>query len=154
MADSSKRYANSPKAPKKKGAGDGSLRKSEGAAVGEAKKDEKKEGEGKGPVDAKPGPVGKVGEDPGPDKGESGPEFGVVAERHKSEHGAMIKRHAEELGATHERHGKEAKDMMARHHKELQDHMEAGAEHKAQASAGAPKELGKDKDEGKKGSEV
>lgn len=152
MADSSKRYANPPKAPKK-----GMQDKGEKKAEGEAKAAEKKEGEGSGPTDAKPGPVGKVGEDKGP-SGSPSPEFGVVAERHKSEHAAMVKRHAEEMATTAattaERHGKEGKDMMARHHKEMQDHMESGAASKADATAGKPEELGKEKDEGKKGSEV
>lgn len=150
--DRSKRYANPPKKPGKK-SGDGSLREHEAKGEAAADKAEKKEGEGKGPTDTKPGPVGKVGSDPGP-SGSPSPEFGVVAERHKSEHAAMIKRHAEEMGTTAERHGKEGKDMMTRHHKELQDHMEQGADNKADATAGKPEELGKDKSEGKKGSEV
>ena len=151
MADSSKRYANPPKAPKKKS--DGSLREHESKAEGEADTAERKEGEGKGPTDKKPGAVGKVGEDPGPDAGKDAT-WGVVADRHKSEHAAAIKRHAEELGAAHERHGKELKDMHSRHSKEMQDHMEQGAEGKEDATAGKPEELGKEKSEGKKGSNV
>lgn len=146
--DRSKRYANPPKHGKKKG---GAPDKDEKTAEAKVEKVDTRD---KGPTDAKPGSVGKVGEDPGPDKGRDGPEFGVVAERHKSEHGAMIKRHAEAMGTMHEAHAKEAKEMMGRHHKELQDHMEQGAEGKADKTAGSPKELGKDKDEGKKGGEV
>lgn len=149
--DRSKRYANPPKHGKKKG--DGSLREHEGKGEAAADKAEKKEGEHKGPTDAKPGAVGKVGSDPGPDKGKDAT-WGVVAERHKTEHGAMIKRHADAMTGLHEAHAKEAKEMHGRHGKEMQDHMEEGAEHKEDASAGSPKELGKDKAEGKKGSEV
>lgn len=145
----SKRYANPPKG-KKKGLQDKGERKAET----EVKADEKKEGEHKGPTDKEPGKVGKAGEDKGPSKHESGPEFGVVAERHKREHGDMIKRHAEEMAATHERHGAESKTMLGRHHKELQDHMEGGAERAEDKTAGAPKELGRDKPEGEKGSNV
>lgn len=148
--DRTKRYANPPKAPKKKG--DGSLRKSAGNAEGEAKAAEKKEGEGKGPTDEKPGAVGKVGDDPGPDEGHDAT-WGVVADRHKREHGDMTKRHGEEASTMHERHAGESKTMMGRHHKELQDHMEQGAEDKAEETAGSPKELGKEKSEGEKGTE-
>lgn len=100
-----------------------------------------------------PDKAGKVGEDKGPQAGHSAT-MGVMAERHKAEHTAMHKRHGEAMAAMHESHAKEAKEMHGRHSKEMQDHMESGAEHKADASAGSPKELGKEKDEGKKGSEV
>ena len=147
--DRTKRYANPPKHGKKGGIQD----KGEKKAEAEIKTDEHKEGAGKGPTDKKPGAVGKVGEDKGPEAGKS-PEFGVVAERHKAEHGAMTKRHGEEAAAMHERHGKEGKDMMGRHHKEMQDHMEEKAAGEEDASAGKPKELGKEKGEGEKGSEA
>ena len=125
--------------------------KGESKAEGEVKAAEGKEAGGKGPTDAKPGPVGKVGEDKGPDAGHDAT-WGVVAERHKAEHAAMTKRHGEEGAGMHERHGKEGKDMMARHHKEMQDHMETAAHDKEEKTAGKPEELGKDKREGEKGS--
>jgi hypothetical protein len=146
--DRTKRYANPPKQGKK----GGMQNKEEKKAAGEAKTAEHKEAAGKGPTDEKPGKVGKVGEDKGPEGGHSAT-MGVMHERHKTEHAATVKRHGEEGTAMHERHGKELKDMMGRHHKEMADHMEAGAEAKIEATAGKPKELGKAKDEGKKGSE-
>ena len=147
--DRSKRYANSPKHSKKGSAPN----KEEKAAKAETESAEHKEAGGKGPTDKEPGAVAKVGEDKGP-KGSPSPEFGVIAERHKGEHAAMTKRHGEEGAAMHERHGKEAKEMMGRHHKEMQDHMESHAEGEAEATAGKPEELGKEKSEGKKGSEA
>jgi hypothetical protein len=148
--DRSKRYANPPKHGRKGAAPN----KDEEGAAAAAKTAEKKEGEGEGPTPKDPGAVAKENTDKGPSPHESGPEFGVVAERHKREHGDMTKRHAEEAAAMHERHGGEGKSMMARHHKELQDHMESAAATKEEASAGSPKELGKDKAEGEKGSNV
>ena len=146
--DRSKRYDNSPKAKHGK-----MQDKGESKAETEVKSAEAKEGAGKGPTDAKPGPVGKVGEDPGPEAGKDST-WGVVAERHKSEHAAMVKRHSEEMGGMAERHGKEGKDMMTRHHKELQDGMEMKAEGGIEGSAGSPPKLGKTESEGKKGSNV
>ncbi len=134
--DRSKRYANSPKAKHGK-----MQDKGEQKAEGEAKSAEAKEGAGKGPTDKAPGSVGKVGEDKGPE-GSPSPEFGVIAKRQKSEHSEM-----------RDRHSKEMTDMVSRHHKEMQDGMETAAAGKADASAGSPKELGKDKSEGEKGSE-
>ncbi len=146
--DRSKRYANPPKAKHGKMQNKDEVKAE--STVEKAAKDPKDS-----PTDAKPGPVGKVGEDPGPE-GSPSPEFGVIAERHKSETSSTMKRHAEEGAAMHERHGKEVKDMMSRHHKEMQDHMESKAEGKAAATAGSPKELGTPKKEGKddKGSNV
>lgn len=156
--DRSKRYSNPPKA-KKKAAGDGSLRQHEGKAEAKADTAEGKEASGKGPTDAKPGAVGKVGSDKGPSASESGPEFGVVHERHKREHGDTMKRHADEVGAhakaaeeMHARHHKELGTMHERHGKELQDHMEAQADGEADRSAGKPAELGKAEPKGEKGS--
>ena len=145
--DRSKRYANPPKRPKK---GGGMQDKQEVKAEHEVKK-------GVGPADgapsaAHPGPVGKVGSDPGPDKGHDAI-WGVVAERHKAERTEMNTRHTSEMSDMHTRHAKEHGDMGKRHTKELQDHMETAAAHKIEATAGSPKELGTAKSEGKKGSE-
>lgn len=144
--DRTKRYSNPPKS-KKSG---GMQNKEESGAKAEA---EKTAGGKDAPHADAPGKVGKEGSDKGPE-GSPSPEFGVIAERHKGEHGQMIKRHSDAMAAMHETHGKEAKDMMSRHSKEMQNHMEEGAAGKAEATAGKPKELGKEKDEGKKGSSV
>jgi hypothetical protein len=150
--DRSKRYANPPKKPKKTGS-DGSLREHEGKAEAAADAAEKKEGAGKGPTDKNPGPVGKVGTDPGPEGGKDA-EFGVVAERHKREHADMLKRHTEAVGGMQDAHAKEAKGMVERHHKELQDGMEQKGEAGAEKTAGSPQELGTEKKiDGNKGSE-
>ncbi len=143
--DRSKRYANPPKRPKKGAAPD----KDESAAKAASDKVGERE---KGPTDAHPGPVGKVGSDPGPDKGKDAI-WGVVADRHKSERTEMNKRHTTEMSDMHARHAKEHGDMGTRHVKEMQDHAETAAAHKEEVTAGSPKELGKAKDEGKKGSE-
>jgi hypothetical protein len=105
------------------------------------------------------GKVGKEGSDPGPEKGKDAT-WGVTADRdhpaarHKREHSDMLKRHSEEAASMHERHAGEAKTMHSRHSSELQDTMEQMAENKMTQTAGSPKELGKAKDEGKKGAEV
>jgi hypothetical protein len=132
--DRNKRYANPPKVKHGK-----VQNKSESRAQTEV---ERSTAKGTGaPSDAHPGSVGKVGSDPGPQGGHD-PGWGVIAERHKTEHGAMIKRHADELGATHERHGKESKDMHSKHSKEMQDHMEQAGEGKMIASAGSARQRG------------
>ncbi len=143
--DRSKRYANPPKRPKKGAAPD----KDESAAKAASDKVGARE---KGPTDAHPGPVGKVGSDPGPEKGHDA-EFGVVADRHKTELTAMHKRHTGEMTQMAERHQTEAGEMGKMHSKQMQDHFETAASGKLESSAGSPKELGKAKDEGKKGSE-
>ena len=144
--DRSKRYANPPKGRK------GAVQDKD-----ETGAEKKVEASAKAGTDvphaASPAKAGKQGDDPGPDAGKDAG-WGVVAERHKAEHAGAMKRHGEESAAMSERHGKEMKDMMSRHHKELQDHMESGAASKADATAGSPKELGTEKSEGKKGSEV
>jgi hypothetical protein len=150
--DRSKRYANSPKAKHGK-----MQDKGEQKAEGEVKAAEAKEGEGKGPTDksaAAPGGVGKVGEDKGPKTDPNpSPEGGLIAsDAHKAEIASATKFHAEEASAMSERHAKHIKEITNRHLK-MQDGMEAKAEGEADASAGSPKELGKDKSEGKKGSE-
>ena len=143
--DRSKRYANPPKGRK-----GGMQDKDETGA------EKKVEASAKAGTDvphaASPAKAGKEGADPGPEAGKDAG-WGVVAERHKVEHAGAMKRHGEESAAMFERHGKELKDMMGRHHKEMQDHFETAAAGKLESSAGSPKELGKDKDEGKKGSE-
>lgn len=145
--DRTKRYANPPKHGKKGG----------GAAPGPNEKKveseaEKTAGGKNAPHPTDPDKVGKVDSDPGPEGGhDSG--WGVVASRHKREHGEMMKRQGEEHEAMRGRHETEAKAMHTRHASEMQDHMEEGAEHEAEATAGEPKELGKDKAEGKSGSE-
>lgn len=146
--DRSKRYANSPKAGKK-----GMQNKDERKAEGGVAAAEGKEGKHEGPTDQHPGKVGKVGEDKGPDGGASST-MGVMHERHASEREDMHKRHHMEMTQMHDRHATEHKDMHKRHHEETQNHEEAGAEKKIDATAGKPEELGKDKSEGKKGSEA
>lgn len=154
--DRSKRYANPPKAKNGKMQDKGEVK-----ADSTVKKDAADPA--KSPTDAKPGPVGKVGEDPGPE-GSPSPEFGVVAKQKADEIGAAMKMHADNMKihtdamtAEAERHGKHMKEMTSRHQKTgdgMQDKGEQGAEKKAAATAGSPKELGKPKDEGKKGSEA
>lgn len=107
MVDRSNRYA---KSQKKAALSKGEQPGTDGAK-GEA---EKTAGSGM-PHEPDPGPVGKMGEDKGPD--ESG--MGGMVSRHKQEHGEMVKRHAEEHTSMVERHGKEMKAMHDRHHKEL-----------------------------------
>ena len=145
VEDRSKRYANPPKAPKKNG----------GAPPEEGTAERKAEATaGRGmPSDEHPGPVGKVGSDPGPEGGHD-QTFGVIAARHKQEHAGMLKRHGEEHSGMVERHHKEAKEMHGRHAKEMEDHFESGAEASAERTAGSPEELGSEKSEGKKGAEV
>jgi hypothetical protein len=152
--DRSKRYDNSPKAKHGK-----MQNKQEAKAEGEVKSAEAKEGAGKGPTDSKPGGangIGKIGEDPGPEPGKD-EYMGVMQKQHADEISAAMKTHHEAISAEVERHGKHMKEMHARHAKArdgMQDKMEIAGEKKAEATAGSPKELGKEKDEGKKGAEV
>ena len=113
---------------------------------------EKTAGGSNAPHANNPDKIGKVGADPGPDAGHDAT-WGVVAARHKREHGEMHKRHGEEIMGMHDRHASEAKAMHTRHASEMQDEMEKSATGNAEATAGSPKELGKDKPEGKGGSE-
>jgi hypothetical protein len=144
--DRNARYRNPPKVKHGK-----VQNRFESRAQAGADKAESAEGAGKGPTDKNPGPVGKVGQDKGPE-GSPSPEFGIVADRHKREHGEMTRRHGEAQHSLHEAHTKEANDLQARHAKELQDTMEQAASKKANATAGTPKELGRAKDEGGRGS--
>lgn len=138
-----KRYDNPPKAPRKGGEANPEERTAKGEAEATA---------GGGPTDERPGPVGKIGSDPGPEGGRD-ETWGVVAARHKTEHAGMLKRHGEEHSGMVERHHKEAKEMHGRHAKEMADHFESGAEASLERTAGSPKELGTPKAEGAKGSE-
>lgn len=143
MVDRSNRYKNNGKgAPK-------------GEKEAEARAEKTATGKNAPQAD-KPGAVGKEGSDAGPIPGEVSEEFGVTAKRHAREHGEMGKRHTEEVDGMMERHGKERGDMHKRQQKEMGAHVqnpeEAGAEGKAEKTAGSPKELGKTKDKGEKGS--
>jgi hypothetical protein len=137
--DRTSRYANPPKGAKKHGA--------PGADAAETKA-EKTAGGDNAPHPDNPDQAGKVGADAGPAAGEDAT-WGEVASRHTREHGDMLKRHGEEMTATHERHHSEARTMHKRHHGEMKD--TAAAAHAAEATAGAPKELGDAKSEGKAG---
>lgn len=153
VEDRSKRYANPPKAPKRNG---GAPNPEEGEAK---RKAEATAGSGM-PTDQHPGPVGKVGEDPGPEGGHDAT-WGVVADRHKQEHGDMLKRHhadhlahSEARHAMVSRHGEEAKKMHARHQEEMANAMEGEATQEAERTAGSPPKLGETKSEGTKGAEA
>jgi hypothetical protein len=144
--DRTKRYANPPKHGKKAAGA------APAAETGAAKSEAEKTASGKdAPHPKDPDKVGKVGADPGPDAGTDAT-WGVVASRHKREHGEMLKRHGEEHEGMRGRHETEAKAMHTRHASEMKDHQEEGAESEAEATAGTPKELGKEKPEGDKGS--
>jgi hypothetical protein len=144
--DRNKRYANPPKAKH------GKIQNRQQA--GAHKDVERTTAKGTGaPSDAHPGPVGKVGNDPGPEGGRD-TTWGIIAGRHKAERDSMHGRRATEDAHTHERRAAEDADMHNRHAKELQNHMEQAAKTELATTAGNPKELGNAKNEGRKGNNV
>lgn len=90
--------------------------------------------------------------DGGPSPG-SGPAFGEVAERHKTEMGEMHKRHASEMSAMHERHAKEHGDMGKRHGKEMAPNADEAGAMAAVGSGGKGPKLGATENKGAKGTE-
>jgi hypothetical protein len=92
--------------------------------------------------------------DAGPEKGG---EATMVSERHAKERGDMLGRHKREHEEMVARHHDEHQKMAKRHEKETMEAApnkdEATATREVKADAGKPKELGKEKDEGKRGTE-
>lgn len=124
-----------------------------GADTGAAKATaEKTAGDPPTPTDPK-GAIDKG--DPGPSAGHDAT-WGEVASRHSRQRDDMGKRHAREMEEMHARHSDEHAGMIKTHAKEMGSMSapgEGGAEGKAEATAGSPKELGADKSESSKGSE-